>query len=58
MKVGQKVNVDISYNILIPGIITRMDSGHPIYNKDYCRVTGFGDPIQKTSIHTLKTKTQ
>jgi len=56
MKVGDKVQIDLSYGILSEvETIKALDSGHPLYLKDYYQVTGCGDPVPVTSIKPFKT---
>lgn len=42
---GQKVIVNISYDIKHEGYIERLDSGHPLYFKDHVKVSGIADPV-------------
>lgn len=56
MQKGDKVQVDISYGIMVDAVIKETNSGSPLYRNDACILSGFGDPVSLNNIHPLKIK--
>ena len=53
MKKDDEILVIMANNIIIEGKIERTDSGHPVYNKDSYKISGFGDPVSTDLIVSL-----
>ena len=50
-QIGQKVAVDVSYGEKHEGFITKLDSGHPLYDRSKVKVSGIGDPVKIGRAH-------
>jgi hypothetical protein len=53
-QIGQKVAVDISYGTKHEGFITKLDSGHPLYDISKVKVSGIADPVSRELVSPLE----